>query len=155
MTTCQFIFYRIYLSGDSYIYILLLWHQANLSWLHLSPRALSRYLLMTVLDRFLSFLALVKWRFFVCCGISLFLLKASRTSCVVLLVTCLTLCTTKCTRTWTSPSATTTLLRLTTHTWRGTSSFLSPRWTCMHGCYKRAVGVWKVSGVHLNSGGIG
>lgn len=50
----------------------------------------------------------------------------------------------KCTRTWISPCATTTLLPLTTHTWLETSSFLSPKWTCTLGCYKRAVAAWKV-----------
>lgn len=104
-----------------------------------------------LLDCCLSLLASTKQIFFGSCVISLFPPKASRTSCVVLLVTYLTLCTMKCTKTWISPSATTTLLHLTTHTWQGTSSFLSPKWICMHGCYKRAADVSKVSVVCLSS----
>lgn len=86
------------------------------------------------------------------CGISLSPLKASRTSCVALPVTYLTRCTMKCTKTWISPCATTTLLHLTTHTWLGISSFLNLKWICMHGCYKRVVDAWKVSIVFLSSG---
>lgn len=154
MTTCQFVFYRKYLSGNSpksYIYICYSGiKQTSLGSSCHHERCPDTCLWPFLTTFCLSWHRLSSYSLHLHCGVSLFLLKASPTLCVVLLVTCLTLCTTKCTRTWTSPSATTTLLRLTTHTWRGTSSFLSPRWICTHGYYKRAVGVWKVSGVRLN-----
>lgn len=73
--------------------------------------------------------------------------QVSRVSCEAQLVTFSTRCTTRWTRTWTSPSATTSSPPLTTRTWPETSSCPTPRPTCTPGCCNPAVAAWRVSAV--------